>query len=98
MGWRAVGSDPDSRFSLADERTFLAWIAIVGGGSSLRWRADEPAMRLGECPRSSTLSRSMSTALALRKPGGSSPTRATGTLACLCVVASLALLARMVLE
>lgn len=24
--WRSVGSDPDYRFSLANERTFLAWI------------------------------------------------------------------------
>ncbi len=24
--WRAQGSDPDYRFSLANERTFLAWI------------------------------------------------------------------------
>ena len=33
---RAVGSTPDYRFSLANERTFLAWIrtglALVGGG------------------------------------------------------------------
>lgn len=33
---RRVGKDPDYRFSLANERTFLAWIrtslALVGGG------------------------------------------------------------------
>lgn len=33
---RAVGSDPDYRFSLANERTFLAWIrtalALAAGG------------------------------------------------------------------
>ena len=33
---RAVGKDPDYRFSLANERTFLAWIrtalALVAGG------------------------------------------------------------------
>ncbi|GGL87646.1 membrane protein [Micromonospora yangpuensis] len=33
---RAVGSTPDYRFSLANERTFLAWLrtglALVGGG------------------------------------------------------------------
>jgi putative membrane protein len=33
---RAVGSPPDYRFSLANERTFLAWLrtglALVGGG------------------------------------------------------------------
>ena len=35
-GIREVGSTPDYRFSLANERTFLAWIrtalALVGGG------------------------------------------------------------------
>lgn len=35
-----VGSDPDYRFSLANERTFLAWIRtalglLAGGGRSL---------------------------------------------------------------
>lgn len=34
--WRDDGSDPDYRFSLANERTFLAWIrtalAILAGG------------------------------------------------------------------
>jgi putative membrane protein len=34
-----VGSDPDARFSLANERTFLAWIrtslALVAGGVAL---------------------------------------------------------------
>jgi putative membrane protein len=34
--WRTEGSDPDYRFSLANERTFLAWIrtalAILAGG------------------------------------------------------------------
>ena len=33
---RAAGEDPDYRFSLANERTFLAWVrtslALVGGG------------------------------------------------------------------
>jgi putative membrane protein len=33
---RAVGSTPDYRFSLANERTFLAWLrtglALIGGG------------------------------------------------------------------
>jgi hypothetical protein len=96
MAWRAVGSNPDSRFSLADERAFLAWIAIVGGGSSLRWRANEPAMRQGGVLRSSTLSRSRSMTLALRKPGGSSPTHRH---ACVPVrLASLTLLASMVFE
>lgn len=35
-GWRQEGEDPDYRFSLANERTFLAWIrtalAILAGG------------------------------------------------------------------
>jgi putative membrane protein len=35
-GWRRDGEDPDYRFSLANERTFLAWIrtalAILAGG------------------------------------------------------------------
>ncbi|MEO8908281.1 MAG: DUF202 domain-containing protein [Microbacteriaceae bacterium] len=34
--WRSEGQDPDYRFSLANERTFLAWIrtalAILAGG------------------------------------------------------------------
>ena len=34
--WRQVGDDPDYRFSLANERTFLAWIrtalALLAGG------------------------------------------------------------------
>lgn len=36
---RAIGSTPDYRFSLANERTFLAWIrtalALVGGGMAV---------------------------------------------------------------
>ena len=35
-GWRSEGNDPDYRFTLANERTFLAWIrtalAILAGG------------------------------------------------------------------
>jgi putative membrane protein len=34
--WRSIGEDPDYRFSLANERTFLAWIrtalALLAGG------------------------------------------------------------------
>jgi putative membrane protein len=37
--WRQVGDDPDYRFSLANERTFLAWIrtalALLAGGALL---------------------------------------------------------------
>ena len=33
---RAVGRDPDPRFTLANERTYLAWnrtaLALIGGG------------------------------------------------------------------
>lgn len=36
MSWRQLGKDPDYRFSLANERTFLAWIrtalALLAGG------------------------------------------------------------------
>lgn len=38
--WQREGREPDYRFSLANERTFLAWIrtalAIVGGGVLFR--------------------------------------------------------------
>jgi putative membrane protein len=37
--WRKEGTEPDYRFSLANERTFLAWIrtalALLGGGVML---------------------------------------------------------------
>lgn len=37
MNWRERGKDPDYRFSLANERTFLAWIrtalALLAGGA-----------------------------------------------------------------
>lgn len=36
MTWRSEGKEPDYRFSLANERTFLAWIrtglAVLAGG------------------------------------------------------------------
>lgn len=42
--WREVGKDPDYRFSLANERTFLAWIrtalAILAGAIALRQLAN----------------------------------------------------------
>ncbi|MCC6195308.1 MAG: DUF202 domain-containing protein [Burkholderiales bacterium] len=45
--WRQEGQEPDYRFSLANERTFLAWIrtalALLAGGVLL----DEFATRLG---------------------------------------------------
>lgn len=46
-GWRHEGQEPDYRFSLANERTFLAWIrtalALLAGGVAL----DQFATRLG---------------------------------------------------
>ncbi len=45
--WRSEGSEPDYRFSLAHERTFLAWIrtsmALLAGGVVL----EQFATRLG---------------------------------------------------
>ncbi|WP_449433053.1 YidH family protein [Pseudomonas putida] len=45
--WRQQGTDPDYRFSLANERTFLAWIrtamGLLAGGLVL----DQFATRLG---------------------------------------------------
>ena len=45
--WRREGRDPDYRFSLANERTFLAWIrtalALLAGGVIL----EQLATRLG---------------------------------------------------
>jgi putative membrane protein len=38
-GWRRTGQDPDYRFTLANERTFLAWLrtllALIAGGIML---------------------------------------------------------------
>ncbi|MBI5716928.1 MAG: DUF202 domain-containing protein [Burkholderiales bacterium] len=48
--WRREGQEPDYRFTLANERTFLAWVrtamALLAGGVLL----DQFAVRLG--PRS----------------------------------------------
>ena len=39
MRWQEQGQDPDYRFSLANERTFLAWIrtalALLAGGTAV---------------------------------------------------------------
>jgi putative membrane protein len=39
MGWQQEGTEPDYRFSLANERTFLAWIrmalAVLAGAVAL---------------------------------------------------------------
>ena len=51
-----LGEAPDYRFSLANERTFLAWIrtslCLFAGGLAiygyLRWLRNEKAMRLKE--------------------------------------------------
>lgn len=44
MNWQKRGSDPDYRFTLANERTFLAWIrtalAILAGSILLHQFAD----------------------------------------------------------
>jgi putative membrane protein len=41
--WRHEGTEPDYRFTLANERTFLAWIrtalALLAGGVLLHQRA-----------------------------------------------------------
>src|SRR3982751_1727392 len=49
--WRSSGREPDYRFSLANERTFLAWIrtalALLAGGVLLQQFAHAtPASRL----------------------------------------------------
>lgn len=48
---RGVGSTPDYRFSLANERTFLAWIrtalALVGGGLAVAQFVTVPYLREG---------------------------------------------------
>jgi putative membrane protein len=45
--WRREGKDPDYRFSLANERTFLAWIrtalALLAGGVALEQFASKLA-------------------------------------------------------
>lgn len=44
--WREQGEDPDYRFSLANERTFLAWIrtgmALLAGAVLLRYASPLP--------------------------------------------------------
>ena len=48
---RSVGTTPDYRFSLANERTFLAWIrtalALVGGGIAVAQFLQVPYLREG---------------------------------------------------
>lgn len=50
MTWRTQGTDPDYRFSLANERTFLAWIrtalAMLAGGLLLHQLSARPEARL----------------------------------------------------
>ena len=49
-GWRNEGENPDYRFTLANERTFLAWIrtalAILAGGVLLHQFASELEPRI----------------------------------------------------
>lgn len=53
-----VGEAPDYRFTLANERTFLAWVRsalamMAACVSYTHWQRNEPAMRLAEqLPRS----------------------------------------------
>ncbi|GAA0721314.1 DUF202 domain-containing protein [Dactylosporangium roseum] len=48
---RSVGTTPDYRFSLANERTFLAWLrtalALVGGGLAVSQFLPEHRLRVG---------------------------------------------------
>ncbi|RDH77359.1 DUF202 domain-containing protein [Mycolicibacterium moriokaense] len=67
----SVGEDPDYRFSLANERTFLAWIrtalALLAGGvaagSYQRWGANERAVRLGRSLQPSLIPRLLAAGL-----------------------------------
>jgi putative membrane protein len=47
---RSVGSTPDYRFSLANERTFLAWLrtalALIGGGLAVAQFLPEHRLRI----------------------------------------------------
>lgn len=47
--WRTLGSDPDYRFTLANERTFLAWIrtalSLLAGGLLLEQLAHNATPR-----------------------------------------------------
>jgi putative membrane protein len=61
---RAVGTDPDPRFTLANERTFLSWMttalgllaAFVAVRALARWFRLERAMRIGQAlPLSSSI-------------------------------------------
>jgi putative membrane protein len=48
-GWRTAGTDPDARFSLANERTFLAWIrtglALMAGALAVAQFVDPFVVR-----------------------------------------------------
>lgn len=48
--WREEGHEPDYRFSLANERTFLAWLrtalALLAGGVVLDQFVDTPAVKV----------------------------------------------------
>ncbi|MGV2990666.1 YidH family protein [Vibrio sp. E150_011] len=48
MAWREQGNDPDYRFTLANERTFLAWIRTALGFFTAAIAVDQLASSLND--------------------------------------------------